>query len=147
MMTVIVSPRLIRPIRRTTPPSQAGHDGIGWKGTIHRLILPQHYIFGNTFPTGDIMAKEVRASHILVDKQTEADKLMDKLKGGANFEDLAKKHSSCPSGKKGGDLGYFTRNKMVKEFETAAFAAKKGDIIGPVKTQFGYHIIKVTDSR
>jgi peptidyl-prolyl cis-trans isomerase C len=93
------------------------------------------------------MANEVRASHILVDKKPDADRLMEKLKGGANFEDLARKHSSCPSGKKGGDLGYFTRNRMVKEFETAAFAAKKGDIVGPVKTQFGWHIIKVTDTR
>ncbi|MFO7618635.1 MAG: peptidylprolyl isomerase, partial [Thermoplasmata archaeon] len=95
----------------------------------------------------DLMANEVRASHILVDKKTDADKLMEKLKSGSNFEDLARKHSSCPSGKKGGDLGYFTRNRMVKEFETAAFAAKKGDIVGPVKTQFGWHIIKVTDTR
>jgi peptidyl-prolyl cis-trans isomerase C len=93
------------------------------------------------------MANEVRASHILVDKKPDPDRLMEKLKGGANFEDLARKHSSCPSGKKGGDLGYFTRNRMVKEFETAAFAAKKGDIVGPVKTQFGWHIIKVTDTR
>ena len=93
------------------------------------------------------MAKEVRASHILVNKKLDADKLMEKLKGGSNFEDLARKHSSCPSGKKGGDLGYFGMNRMVKEFETAAFAANKGDIIGPVKTQFGYHIIKVTDKR
>lgn len=93
------------------------------------------------------MANEVRASHILVDKKPDADMLMEKLKNGASFEDLARKWSTCPSKKKGGDLGYFKRNMMVKEFETAAFAAKKGDIVGPVKTQFGWHIIKVTDAR
>jgi len=93
------------------------------------------------------MVKQVKASHILVDKLTDAEKLVDKLKGGSKFEDLARKHSTCPSGKKGGDLGYFGHNQMVKEFETVAFSLGKGEVSGPVKTQFGYHIITVTDKR
>ena len=93
------------------------------------------------------MVNQVKASHILVDKLTDAERLVDKLKGGSKFEDLARKHSSCPSGKKGGDLGYFGQGQMVKEFETAAFKLGKGEVSGPVKTQFGYHIIMVTDKR
>jgi peptidyl-prolyl cis-trans isomerase C len=94
-----------------------------------------------------MMVNEVRASHILVDKKLDAEKLIEKLKSGSKFEDLAKKYSSCPSGQKGGDLGYFTKERMVKPFSDAAFAAKKGDIVGPVQTQFGWHLIKVTDKR
>ena len=93
------------------------------------------------------MVTEVRASHILVDKKAEAERLIQKINSGSSFEDLAKKHSSCPSGKKGGDLGYFGRNRMVKAFEEAAFNLNKGDVSQPVETQFGYHIIKVTDTR
>jgi parvulin-like peptidyl-prolyl isomerase len=93
------------------------------------------------------MASEVRASHILVDTKPEAERLVDKLKGGASFEDMARKHSKCPSGKKGGDLGYFTRERMVKPFSDAAFSLEKGAISQPVQTQYGYHVIKVTDKR
>ena len=93
------------------------------------------------------MVKEVRASHILVDSKLEADKLIAQINGGRKFEDLAKKYSKCPSGKKGGDLGYFGRGQMVKPFESAAFELEKGTISKPVETQFGYHIIKVTDKR
>lgn len=91
------------------------------------------------------MASKIKASHILVEKHGQALKVMDELKGGAKFEDLAKKYSTCPSGKKGGNLGAFGRGQMVKPFETAAFALSPGQVSSePVKTQFGYHIIKRT---
>ena len=89
------------------------------------------------------MASKITASHILVEKQSQALKIIDELKGGAKFEDLAKKYSTCPSGKRGGDLGAFGRGQMVKPFETAAFELNVGDVTKePIKTQFGYHIIK-----
>jgi parvulin-like peptidyl-prolyl isomerase len=90
------------------------------------------------------MSTKIRASHILVEKQSQALKVAEELKAGASFSDLAKKYSTCPSGKRGGDLGQFGRGKMVKEFEQAAFALKPGQVSEPVKTQFGYHIIKRT---
>lgn len=95
----------------------------------------------------DIMVKEVKASHILVAKRTDAERLIAKINGGSKFEDLARKHSTCPSGKKGGDLGYFGRGQMVPAFEAAAFGLEKGKVSQPVETQFGFHIIKVTDKR
>ena len=94
------------------------------------------------------MTNKVNASHILVKTETEALAIMNDLRNARKpFEQLAKEKSICPSGKKGGSLGWFTRGKMVKEFETACFSGnvKKGQIIGPVKTQFGYHIIKIDD--
>lgn len=90
------------------------------------------------------MSTKMRASHILVEKQSQALKILEELKAGADFKDLAKKYSICPSGKKGGDLGQFNRGQMVREFEQAAFSLKQGEISGLVKTQFGYHIIKRT---
>ncbi|MCX6648220.1 MAG: peptidylprolyl isomerase [Candidatus Bathyarchaeota archaeon] len=90
------------------------------------------------------MSTKVRASHILVEKQSQALKVLEELKAGADFRELAKKYSTCPSGKKGGDLGQFGRGQMVREFEQAAFALKAGQVSEPVKTQFGYHIIKRT---
>ncbi len=93
------------------------------------------------------MVNEVRASHILVGSRKEANKLLNKIKAGAKFEDLAKKHSTCPSGRKGGDLGYFRKGMMVREFETVAFTLNTGDVSTPVQTQFGFHLIKVVDKR
>ncbi len=90
------------------------------------------------------MSTKVRASHILVEKQSQALKVLEELKAGADFRELAKKYSTCPSGKKGGDLGQFGRGQMVREFEQAAFVLKTGQVSEPVKTQFGYHIIKRT---
>jgi parvulin-like peptidyl-prolyl isomerase len=90
------------------------------------------------------MSTKIRASHILVEKQSQALKVAEELKAGGNFSELAKKYSTCPSGKKGGDLGQFGRGQMVKEFEKVAFALKPGQVSDPVKTQFGYHIIKRT---
>jgi len=100
--------------------------------------------------------EQVHAEHILLKTEgkddaavkKQAESLLAQAKGGANFEDLAKKYSEDDASKvKGGDLDYFGRGQMVKEFDDAAFAAKPGDIVGPVKTQFGYHIIKVLDHR
>ena len=89
----------------------------------------------------------VHAKHILVSSLQEAQKVLEELKGGATFEKLAEMESKCPSGKNGGDLGWFARGQMVKEFEKAAFELEKGAISEPVKTEFGWHIIKVVDKR
>jgi len=90
------------------------------------------------------MSAKIRASHILVEKQSQALKIKEELKAGADFREMAKKYSTCPSGKRGGDLGQFGRGQMVKEFEHTAYALKVGEISEPIKTQFGYHIIKRT---
>ena len=87
---------------------------------------------------------KVKASHILVKKHSEAVRILEEIKKGADFAELAKKYSMCPSGKKGGNLGFFQRGQMVKEFEQTAFSLRKGELSEVVKTQFGYHIIKRT---
>jgi len=92
--------------------------------------------------------KEVKASHILVDTQEKAKEIRKKLKKGAKFADLVKKFSKDEGSKaSGGELGYVMRGQLVPEFESKAFSMKKGEISDPVKTQFGWHIIKVLDSR
>ncbi|AIW86566.1 MULTISPECIES: peptidylprolyl isomerase PrsA [Bacillus] len=89
---------------------------------------------------------EIKASHILVKDEATAKKVKEELGQGKSFEDLAKQYSEDTGSKeKGGDLGYFTAGKMVKEFEDAAYKMKKDEVSEPVKSQFGYHIIKVTD--
>jgi len=106
------------------------------------------------------MPEQVRASHILIKAEegkdpnqakiaakAKAEDILKEVKAGGDFAELAKKYSSCPSAKNGGDLGLFSRNKMVKPFEEAAFAMKVGQISDVVETQFGYHIIKVTDRK
>jgi parvulin-like peptidyl-prolyl isomerase len=91
------------------------------------------------------MVSKITARHILVEKQSQALKIIYELKGGARFEDLARKYSKCPSGKRGGNLGAFGKGQMVKPFETEAFNLKVGEVSKePVKTKFGYHIIKRT---
>ncbi len=89
------------------------------------------------------MANKIKASHILVDKLSLAEEIHSQV-NKKNFADLAKKYSTCPSRKKGGNLGEFGRGQMVKEFEKAAFALEVGQISKPVKTKFGYHIIMRT---
>src|SRR6516165_797565 len=91
--------------------------------------------------------EEVRARHILVDGEDEAKAILEQLKGGADFAKLAKEKSKDPGAAEGGDLGYFTKDQMVPEFAEAAFKLDKGQISDPVKTQFGWHIIKVEDKR
>ncbi|GLC30653.1 peptidylprolyl isomerase [Clostridium omnivorum] len=89
--------------------------------------------------------EEVMASHILVATLEEAQEVAKNIKEGMEFEEAAKEFSSCPSSAQGGNLGKFGRGRMVPEFEEAAFILKVGEISEPVKTQFGYHIIKVLE--
>jgi parvulin-like peptidyl-prolyl isomerase len=88
------------------------------------------------------MADKIHCAHILVKTETEAKNVKSRLDKGEKFGAIAKSVSLCPSAKNSGDIGTFTRGKMVKEFEKAAFALEKGQTSCPVKTQFGYHIIK-----
>lgn len=91
-----------------------------------------------------ISGESVNASHILVDSEEKANELLEKIsKGEISFEDAARENSSCPSSENGGSLGEFTRGQMVPEFDEAAFSMVAGEVKGPVKTQFGYHLIKV----
>ncbi len=90
-------------------------------------------------------AGKIRASHILVDKHSQALALISRIAEGEDFGQVAKQFSSCSSKKKGGDLGWFSKGQMVSEFERAAYALSVGAMTRePVKTQFGYHIIKRT---
>jgi peptidyl-prolyl cis-trans isomerase C len=92
------------------------------------------------------MASKIKCSHILVQKQSEALAVLERLKKGESFSNLAKELSiDKGSGKRGGDLGYFGRGMMVKPFEDTAFKLEKGQMSEPVKTEFGYHIIKRLD--
>jgi len=91
--------------------------------------------------------EEIKARHILVATEEEAQSVIDALGAGGDFEALAKEHSTGPSGAEGGDLGYFTAGTMVAEFNDAAFALQAGEISAPVKTKFGWHVIKVEDRR
>ncbi|MCQ2385302.1 MAG: peptidylprolyl isomerase, partial [Clostridia bacterium] len=86
----------------------------------------------------------VTASHILVAEEETAKDLLEKIKSGEmTFEDAAKNFSTCPSGKNGGSLGEFTRGQMVPEFDEACFSMEIGQLRGPVKTQFGFHLIRL----
>lgn len=91
--------------------------------------------------------EQVRASHILVSDEETAKDLYNKIKNGDDFNKLAKEFSTCPSSSIGGDLNYFGKGQMVPEFEEAAFLLNVDEISQPVKTQFGYHIIKLTDKK
>ncbi len=91
--------------------------------------------------------EEVRARHILVEGEDEAKAIIEQLKGGADFAKLAKEKSKDPGAAEGGDLGYFTKDQMVPEFADVAFKMYPGQLSNPVKTQFGWHVIKVEDKR
>ena len=92
--------------------------------------------------------ESVSASHILVDSEEKANEIKAEIESGAvSFEDAARKYSSCPSSEQGGALGEFTRGQMVPEFDEACFSMKVGELRGPVKTQFGYHLIKLNDKK
>ncbi|VEN74831.1 putative Peptidylprolyl isomerase [Candidatus Desulfarcum epimagneticum] len=107
------------------------------------------------YPEISVSPERVRASHILIqsgphDSQAALEKIRgirEELRKGADFAGLARKHSQCPSGKKGGDLDFFTQGQMARPFSKAAFSLKPGEISDIVKTRFGYHIIKATDRK
>ena len=88
---------------------------------------------------------KVRAKHILVDNYAQALQIKRDIETRGNFEYYARTYSKCPSGQNGGDLGYFGRGQMVKEFEDASFNAEPGKVVGPIQTQYGWHLIMVTD--
>ena len=98
----------------------------------------------NINPDNFSKPETVSAKHILVDSEDVCKEILAQIQNGEKtFEDAAKESSTCPSGQQGGDLGEFGKGQMVKEFEEAAFAAEIGAIVGPVQTQFGFHLIKV----
>lgn len=89
------------------------------------------------------MAKAT-ARHILVASEAACQSLKQEIEGGADFAAVAKKHSTCPSGRDGGNLGSFSPGMMVREFDQVVFSCEIGKVQGPVKTQFGYHLLEVT---
>lgn len=95
-----------------------------------------------------VQPETIKASHILVKNEETANKIISELDNGLKFEDAAEQYSLCPSKERGGDLGFFSRGKMVPEFEEVAFGLEKGSVTRePVKTQFGYHVVKRTGRR
>ena len=84
------------------------------------------------------------ARHILVSSEESCQELKSQIEAGEDFAEIAEKHSQCPSGKSGGDLGEFSPGQMVKEFDHVVFSAEVGKVHGPVKTDFGYHLIEIT---
>lgn len=86
----------------------------------------------------------IKTSHILVDEEEEAKKILEEINAGLSFGEAAEKYSRCPSKDEGGDLGFFAKGRMVPEFEEAAFHMEMDQVSAPIKTQFGYHIIKLT---
>jgi len=93
------------------------------------------------------MPKKVQASHILVKTESEANVVYFDVTHGKSFEEVAREKSICPSRKHGGDLGWFGRGQMVREFENAAFSMERGQISKPVKSRFGWHIVKLVDAQ
>jgi peptidyl-prolyl cis-trans isomerase C len=92
----------------------------------------------------EIFMAKAAARHILVSTEKQCSGLKQQIENGADFAELAKQHSSCPSGRQGGALGTFSPGQMVKEFDEVVFSADIGKVQGPVKTQFGYHLVEVT---
>jgi len=88
---------------------------------------------------------QASARHILVSTEEKANELKTAIAGGADFGQVAKENSSCPSSRDGGNLGSFGRGQMVPEFDEVVFSAPVGEVQGPVKTQFGYHLLEVTE--
>jgi len=84
------------------------------------------------------------ARHILVETQDKCEDIKKQIEAGADFAELARQHSKCPSGQQGGELGEFTSGEMVKEFDDVVFGSEPGRVHGPIETQFGFHLIEIT---
>ncbi|TDJ57927.1 MAG: peptidylprolyl isomerase [Nitrospina sp.] len=91
----------------------------------------------------DKKVKKIQARHILVAAKELAEEIKQKLDDGEEFAKLAEQYSECPSKKRGGDLGWFGKGAMVRPFEVAAFSAQEGDVVGPLKTEFGWHLVYI----
>ncbi len=113
--------------------------------TVSKIFLTVMLLCGTVFAADSI--KQVRASHILVKTRPEAIQIKKDIENGGDFAYYAETYSLCPSGKNGGDLGYFSRGQMVQPFEDVAFDTPIGEVSDPVGTQFGWHLIKVTDKK
>ncbi|WP_413231748.1 peptidylprolyl isomerase [Marinobacter sp.] len=87
---------------------------------------------------------QATARHILVDSEAKCEELKKAIEGGEDFAEVAKQHSNCPSGRNGGDLGAFGPGQMVPEFDKVVFSGELNKVLGPVKTQFGYHLLEIT---
>ncbi|SFU74559.1 peptidylprolyl isomerase [Halomonas korlensis] len=90
---------------------------------------------------------QASARHILVDSEAKCQQLKTEIEGGRDFAEVARENSSCPSGKQGGNLGSFGPGQMVREFDEVVFSGELNKVHGPVKTQFGYHLLEVTDRK
>lgn len=90
---------------------------------------------------------QVRARHLLVSTEAEVQELRQKIEAGADFAQIAAEVSQCPSGQRGGDLGFFSRGQMVPEFDQAAFTLPVGQLSNPIQTQFGWHLLEVTEQK
>ena len=115
--------------------------------TITKLFLTFVLFMSASVAFANERFTQVRASHILVKTAPEAIQIKKDIDAGGSFERYAQLYSMCPSGKNGGDLGYFGRGQMVPEFERKAFTLPVGEISKPVFSPFGWHIIKVTDRK
>ncbi|MCG7598771.1 peptidylprolyl isomerase [Halomonas sp. McH1-25] len=87
---------------------------------------------------------QASARHILVDSEAKCEELKAEIENGRDFAEVAKQHSTCPSGRNGGDLGTFGQGQMVPEFDQVVFSGDLNTVHGPIKTQFGYHLLEVT---
>lgn len=129
-----------------------------------KIVLLKNYAIGKLLSTEKVSEEEAIeyynnnkdkftkpetaiASHILIESEDKANEIINEINNGKSFEDAAKEYSTCPSNEKGGNLGEFGRGQMVAEFEDAVFTMEEGSISAPVKTQFGYHIIKLIEKK
>jgi peptidyl-prolyl cis-trans isomerase C len=119
--------------RATLNGPQSGRSGPG----IDVILAPHSF-------RKEIPVTQATARHILVDSEEKCLSLKEQIEGGADFAEVAREHSTCPSSSRGGDLGQFGHGVMVPEFDEVVFSANVGEVQGPVKTQFGYHLLEVT---
>lgn len=124
--------------------SHMAATGVMNKVTVDEAEVKSYF---DTHPSQFQGGIKVKASHILVDREDDAKRIKEEIMAGKAFEIAAEEYSTCPSKERGGDLGYFGKGQMAPEFERAAFEGKVGDLAGPVKTQFGYHLIWIADRK